>query len=70
MTGKVRNDKIQEVPGNVGCHVLVELGVEPYNVVFAFVISWFPLRHCVLHVLFFKGFFIEGFSLVECLTVT
>ena len=26
--------KIQEVPGNVGCHVLVEWGVEPYNVAF------------------------------------
>ena len=27
--------KIQEVLGNVCCHVLVEWGVEPYNVAFA-----------------------------------
>ena len=33
--------KIQEVPGNVGCRVLVELGFEPYNVAFAVTISRF-----------------------------
>ena len=63
--------KIQEVPGNVGCHVLVEWGVEPYNVAFA--VSRFLLWHGVLHVMsvttIFKGIFIDGFCLVESLTV-
>ena len=27
--------KLKEVPGNVGCLVLVECAVEPYNVAFA-----------------------------------
>ena len=64
--------KLKEVPGNVGCHVLVEWGVEPYNVVFA--VSRFPLWLGVLHVMtvttIFKGIFIDGFCLVESLTVT
>ena len=46
--------KIQEVPGNVGCHVLVEWRVEPYNVAFA--VSWFPLWRRVLHVMLVTTF--------------
>ena len=57
---------IQEVPGNVRCHVLVEWGVEPYNVAFA--VSRFPLWRGVLHVMLvttvFKGIFIDGFCLI------
>ena len=64
--------KIQEIPGNVGCHVLVEWEVEPYNV--AFSVFQFPLWLGVLHVMLvttiFKGIFIDGFCLVESLTDT
>ena len=64
--------KIQEVPGNIGCHVLVEWAVEPYNVAFA--VSRFPLWRRVPHVMsvttVFKGILIAGFCLVESLTLT
>ena len=64
--------KILEVPGNVSCHVLVEWGVEPYNVAFA--ISRFPLWCGILHIMsvttVFKGIFIDGFCLIESLTIT
>ena len=63
--------KIQEVPGNVGFHILVEWGVEPHNVAFA--VSRFLLWRGVLHVMsvttIIKGIFIDGFCLVESLTV-
>ena len=64
--------KFQEVPGNVACHILVEWGVEPYNIAFA--VSWFPLWCGVLHVMsvttVFKGIFIDGFCLIKNLTIT
>ena len=59
--------KIQEVPGKVGCHVLVEWGVELYNVAFA--VSRFLLWREVLHDMsvttIFKGIFIDGFCLTS-----
>ena len=48
------------------------MGVEPYNV--AFEVSGFPLWCVVLHVMsvtiISKGIFIDGFCVVESLTVT
>ena len=56
--------KIQEVPGNVGCHVLVEQGFEPYKVASS-VFSVAQSTPCYVADHYFKGIFIMGFALLK-----
>ena len=54
--------KIQEVPGNVGGHILILFAVSRF-------LLWRGVLHVMTVITIFKGIFIDGFCLVESLTV-